>query len=109
MKTGEYVCWLLTASFALCLTAALCLSQAAYAGPTEDLTKAEQKTYDAWQALPLTERTITFITEPSTGYGMYKEKGSKVFKAGEKIITYVEPIGYGWKDIAITLWKWRII
>jgi hypothetical protein len=95
--------------FVLCLAAALSLSHAAYAGPLEDLTKAEQKTYDAWQSLPLTERTITFIAEPSTGYGLYKEKGSNVFKPGEKIITYVEPIGYGWKDIAGDLYELNFV
>jgi hypothetical protein len=30
---------------------------------------------------------------------MYSEKTSHVFKPGEKIITYVEPIGYGWNEL----------
>lgn len=81
------------------LTSLLCLSQTAYAGPMDELTDAEQKTYDAWQKLPLTERTIVFITAPSSGFGMYSEKTSHVFKPGEKIITYVEPIGYGWNEL----------
>lgn len=81
------------------LLLATCLSQAAYAGPMEDLAAAQQKLFDAWQDVPLTQRNVLFLTAPSTGYGLYNERTSNVFKSTDKIFTYVEPIGYGWKNL----------
>jgi hypothetical protein len=51
---------------------------------------------DAWQRMPLTERRVVFVAASPEGYGVYEERKSTVFKAGEKLITYVEPIGYTW-------------
>ena len=74
-------------------------SHAALSAPIDILNKAEEKVYEAWGKLGLTERTYTFVSEPSKGYGMYQEKQSSIFKPGEKVITYVEPIGFGWKEL----------
>ena len=83
----------------------LCLSPAAHAEPLDDLATAQQNTFDAWVKVPLTEQKVTFIKEGSPGYGMYDERGSNVFKLGEPMITYVEPIGYGWKEIPGDMYK----
>jgi hypothetical protein len=85
--------------FALALPILLALSNAAYAEPIDDLSKAQQDIFDAWVKVPLTEQKVAFITEPSAGYGMYTERGTNIFKQGEPLITYVEPIGYGWKEL----------
>jgi hypothetical protein len=87
----------------------LALSQVAHADALDALTKAETKTYEAWGKLPLTERTVTFITSPSQGYGMYQDKQSSIFKVGEKIITYVEPIGYGWKELPGSMYEMNFV
>ncbi|TWF54643.1 hypothetical protein [Neorhizobium alkalisoli] len=84
---------------ALVLAMVLSLTGLAKADPLDDLNDAEDKTYQAWQNVPLTERKIAFITESSRGYGLYVEKQDNVFRKGEKLITYVEPIGYGWKNL----------
>jgi len=79
---------------------AVSLSQAAFAGPMDDLTDAQQKVFDAWQNVLLTQRKVLLLATPSTGYGMYSERTSNVFKSGDKIFTYVEPLGYGWKNLS---------
>ena len=72
---------------------------AAHADALENLTKAEEKMYEAWAKAPFSERIVTFVSQKSNGYGIYQEKQGTVFKPGEPIITYVEPIGYGWKEL----------
>lgn len=89
--------------------ALVALSHAAHADPLEALNKAEVKAYEAWGKLPLTERVVTFITGPSQGYGMYQDKQSSIFKVGEKIITYVEPIGYGWKELPGDMYEMNFV
>jgi hypothetical protein len=32
------------------------------------------------------------------GFGLYQERASNVFKPGEALVTYAEPVGYGAKD-----------
>jgi len=46
---------------------------------------------------PLTLRKVQFIAEPPKGFGIYKTRADNVFKPGEPLIIYAEPIGMGWK------------
>ena len=32
------------------------------------------------------------------GFGVYAERSNE-FKSGEKLVTYAEPVGYGWKEL----------
>jgi hypothetical protein len=41
----------------------------------------------------------TFISSESEGYGIYNEKHSNVFKPGDEVIIYVEPIGYTYRTL----------
>ncbi len=84
-------------------------SHVAYAGPREDFTQAEEKLYTAWQNLPLMERKVLLLTAPSTGYGLYTERTSNVFKPTEKIFTYVEPVGYGWKQLPNNMFEMSFV
>lgn len=65
----------------------------------EALQGAEAAAKTAWEQLPLTERKVTFVKASSTGYGMYDARDNNIFKPGEPIISYVEPVGFGWKPI----------
>jgi hypothetical protein len=94
---------------ALVLASVLIFGQPAFSAPSDVLTKAEEKTYEAWGKLGLTERTFTFVTEPSKGYGIYQEKQSSIFKPGEKVITYVEPIGFGWKELPNDMYELNFV
>ena len=46
---------------------------------------------------PLTLRKVQFIAEPPKGFGIYKTRADNVFKPGEPLIIYAEPLGMGWK------------
>jgi hypothetical protein len=94
---------------ALVLATILLSSPAAFSAPIDVLNKAEEKAYEAWGKLGLTERTYTFVTEPSKGYGIYQEKQSSIFKPGEKVITYVEPIGFSWKELPHDMYELNFV
>ena len=51
---------------------------------------------EAWQKMPLTQRHALFVSAKPESYGVYEERKSNIFKAGETLVTYVEPIGYTW-------------
>ena len=45
---------------------------------------------------PLALRRVQFITEPPKGFGIFQRRASNVFKPGEPLIVYAEPVGMGW-------------
>ncbi len=45
---------------------------------------------------PLALRKAVFVAEPPQGFGIYKERPNNVFRQGEPLVAYVEPIGIGW-------------
>ena len=50
-------------------------------------------------ARPLSVRRAIFVAKKAQGFGQFEERSSNVFKAGEPLIAYAEPVGYGWKDV----------
>lgn len=75
------------------------LATMASAQTIEALQTAETASKAAWEQLPLTEKKVTFVKASSTGYGMYDARDNNIFKPGEPIISYVEPVGFGWKPV----------
>lgn len=55
---------------------------------------------DFSQTLPFSIGKAVFITKEPAGYAMYEPKDGTVFKTGEAIVSYVEPVGLTWKDAA---------
>ena len=53
---------------------------------------------EAWEKTPLTVRRALFVADHPQGFGMYQERASNVFKPGEALVVYAEPVGYGAKD-----------
>jgi|HubBroStandDraft_6_1064221.scaffolds.fasta_scaffold325576_2 hypothetical protein len=53
---------------------------------------------EAWEKTPLTVRRALFVSDHPHGFGLYQERASNVFKPGEALVTYAEPVGYGAKD-----------
>ena len=48
-----------------------------------------------WERLPFQYNFGTFITENSTqGYGIFTEKNSSIFNTSQRILLYIEPIGF---------------
>lgn len=83
----------------LALIFAISFVAAAHADPLADLAVAQKAVIEAWTKVPFSQQNVTFVTEPSTGYGVYKKRDSNVFKPGEPLLSYAEPIGYGWKQL----------
>lgn len=55
---------------------------------------------EVWKKSPLTFRKVLFVKD-AQGYGVYSPRDSSVFKPGEPLVIYVEPIGFGYGDHAI--------
>ena len=53
----------------------------------------------AWVAMPMSAQKTLFITGKSSGYGDYDPRPTNEFKDDEKVISYVEPIGFLFKDL----------
>ena len=46
----------------------------------------------------------TFVVPESVnGYAIYQSHNSSIFKPGEKIVLYIEPVGYSYKSIGSLL------
>ncbi|WP_342394678.1 hypothetical protein [Sinorhizobium numidicum] len=65
------------------------------AGARETLRQAVS---DFSQTLPFAIGKAVFVTGEPAGYAMYEPKGDAVFKAGEALVSYVEPVGLTWKE-----------
>jgi hypothetical protein len=70
-----------------------------YAQTIADIDKRDAAVTEAWAATPLTVRRALFVTGHPDGFGQYVERPNNAFKKGEKLVTYAEPVGYGWKDV----------
>ena len=62
----------------------------------QDLDRLQQGVIDAWEKMPLLVRRAIFVTEKPQMIGAYSERRSNVFKSGENLLTYIEPVGYTW-------------
>lgn len=62
----------------------------------DDVARKEDELVAVWERTPLDIRRAVFVTERPQIYGAYQERGSNVFKAGETLLTYVEPVGFTW-------------
>jgi hypothetical protein len=78
-------------------TAPIAASHSAATISLRDVDALRQAVADAEEKMPLTVRRAIFVTEPAPVIGAWTERPSNIFKAGEDIRTYVEPVGYTWK------------
>jgi hypothetical protein len=53
-----------------------------------------------WQKSPLQFRKVLFV-DSAEGYGVYAERGSSVFKKGEPLLVYAEPVGFAYGKNAL--------
>lgn len=96
------------------LAAGVGLAGIANAEDLSDLAKQAQKdakdgknleAYDAmrkaalqvWSDGPLLFRKAMFTTRAPDGFGIYDARPDTVFKPGEKLLIYVEPVGFTWQ------------
>lgn len=51
--------------------------------------------------LPFAVGTATFVVSDPSGFGMFEPRPDNVFKPGEKIVAYIEPMGLTWKPAQV--------
>lgn len=51
-----------------------------------------------WDSGPLLFRKAIFVTKAPDGFGIYDARPDAVFKPGEKLFIYVEPVGFTWEE-----------
>lgn len=51
--------------------------------------------------LPFAVGTATFVAGDPSGFGMFEPRPDNVFKPGEKIVAYIEPVGLTWKPARV--------
>ncbi|HUU65683.1 MAG TPA: hypothetical protein VMW57_00160 [Methyloceanibacter sp.] len=54
-------------------------------------------TLEVWNAGPLLFRKSLFVSGPPGGFDIYDRRPDSVFKQGEKLVIYVEPVGFTWQ------------
>jgi hypothetical protein len=64
----------------------------------QEIDRRDAAVVEAWQKTPLTIRRAVFVSEHPDGFGEFVARTSNVFKPGEKLVAYVEPVGYAWKE-----------
>lgn len=47
-----------------------------------------------WEACPLTARKSLLVSKKTAGFGMYEPRPNNIYKPGEPVLLYVQPIGY---------------
>src|SRR6185437_4316817 len=65
------------------------------------IDNARAATIAALKNAPLGFRRILFVTEAPGGFAIYDPRPNNVFKPGEPLIVYTEPIGIAWNRTAI--------
>lgn len=50
-----------------------------------------------WQKSPLVCRRVLWVAEKAAGFGEYNPREGNVFKSGEDMLAYAEPIGFDWR------------
>lgn len=63
-----------------------------------EIDKRNAAVDEAWNKTPLSVQHAVFVAQHPDGYGQYVPRADNVFKPGEKLVTYAEPVGYAWKD-----------
>ncbi|ESY78409.1 hypothetical protein X740_20825 [Mesorhizobium sp. LNHC221B00] len=62
------------------------------AGALEKFRGAEDA---LWEAMPLAVLNVKHV-DTAAGFGIYTERANHIYKPGEKIVLYMEPVGYGY-------------
>ena len=68
-------------------------NQVAAGDPAAAIETLDAAIAEIWDAMPLTVRKAVPV-DSATGYGVYAERENTVYKTGEKVLVYVEPIGF---------------
>lgn len=65
--------------------------------PLQAIAEFEKAQDALWAAMPLTIRKVALVTSAS-GVGVYTLRDGATYAPGERLLLYVEPVGYGYGD-----------
>ena len=83
----------------LLFTSAAGLTQPASPDPSiAAIDSARAATIAALKGAPLGFRRVLFVTEAPGGFAIYDPRPNDVFKPGEPLIVYTEPVGITWQQ-----------
>ncbi|WP_417772352.1 hypothetical protein [Stappia sp.] len=85
----------LLAGVALLTVGATCAAAQDTATVPPALASAYERLDAAWAEAPLGFTAATFVSGDVTGYGQYTPRADAVFAAGEPLVVYAEPVGFG--------------
>ena len=63
-----------------------------------------QATDSLWEQAPLTFRRTLWVAAPPNGFGAYNPRETNIYAAGDQMIIYAEPVGFGWEKTG-DLWQ----
>lgn len=92
--------WALPATAGMLVDAATKAEQLATSGNPVGAHDALREAFGNFSStLPFSIGKATFVADPPEGYGMYTPRPNAVYKPGESLISYVEPVGLSWRPI----------
>lgn len=62
--------------------------------PLEAVTSLRQAITYVWERMPLTVKKTALVSVPAPSYGLFDHRPDNVFKTGDKVLIYAEPVGY---------------
>jgi hypothetical protein len=74
--------------------------------PAKAHAAAREALFAIWKRMPLTIRRAVFVRKPAAGYGIYNPREA-VFRSGEKLLVYLEPVGYGFDKAAKGVYRFQ--
>ncbi|MGH6735121.1 MAG: hypothetical protein ACRECX_03455 [Methyloceanibacter sp.] len=78
--------------------AAPAASEAEAAKNLEALESMRKARLKVWDEGPLLFRRALFVADSPGGFGIYNARPDTVFKPGEKLVIYAEPVGFKWQN-----------
>lgn len=72
--------------------------QAAKGDHAAAIQTMRQALLKVWSQSKLAVKNPNFVARKASGYGIFDARPSNVFNTGEKILVYVEPVGYKWSE-----------
>ena len=93
--------WPLATSFAQLSSSSPAMPLTQGADQLAELEASRQQYLSVWNNTPFTSQSDVFVAEGThLGYGIYREHvPANVFRPGETIVLYVEPVGFGHQPI----------
>ena len=70
----------------------------------EAIAALDAATDALWEQSPLTFRRALWVAGPPNGFGAYNPRETNVYAAGDQMLVYAEPVGFGWSK-AGDIWQ----